>query len=60
MAGCGPAVSPPVPPPPVVLRDVTAETGIAFRHTDGSSGQRYIVETVCRRPGHASTTTATG
>jgi len=28
------------------LRDVTKETGIAFRHTDGSSGRRYIVETV--------------
>ena len=31
VAGCGPAVSPPVPPPPVLLHDVTAETGIAFR-----------------------------
>lgn len=29
---------------PIVLRDVLARTGIAFRHTDGSSGQRYIVE----------------
>ncbi|MHB8898543.1 MAG: CRTAC1 family protein [Thermoguttaceae bacterium] len=28
------------------LREVTRETGIAFRHTDGSSGRRYIVETV--------------
>src|SRR5678816_2215015 len=28
------------------LRDVTRETGITFVHTDGSSGQRYIVETV--------------
>ncbi len=28
------------------LHDVTEETGIAFRHTDGSSGRRYIVETV--------------
>jgi hypothetical protein len=31
---------------PIRLRDVTAETGITFRHTDGSSGRRYIVETV--------------
>ncbi len=32
---------------PIQLRDVTGETGIAFVHTDGSSGRRYIVETVC-------------
>ncbi len=31
---------------PIQLRDVTRETGITFVHTDGSSGQRYIVETV--------------
>jgi len=31
---------------PIVLRDVTARTGIGFRHTDGSSGRRYIVEYV--------------
>ena len=31
---------------PIRLQDVTAQTGIAFRHTDGSSGRRYIVETV--------------
>lgn len=31
---------------PFKLRDVTGQTGIAFVHTDGSSGQRYIVETV--------------
>ena len=31
---------------PIQLRDVTRETGIKFVHTDGSSGQRYIVETV--------------
>ena len=30
----------------IQLRDVTAETGIRFRHTDGSSGRRYIVETM--------------
>ena len=28
------------------LRDVTPATGIDFRHTDGSGGKRYIVETV--------------
>jgi len=33
-------------PCPIRLTDVTTETGIEFRHTDGSSGQRYIVETV--------------
>ncbi len=31
----------------IQLRDVTARTGITFRHTDGSSGRRYIVESVC-------------
>jgi len=31
---------------PIQLRDVTRETGITFVHTDGGSGQRYIVETV--------------
>jgi hypothetical protein len=31
---------------PIVLRNVTDQTGIAFRHTDGGSGQHYIVETV--------------
>jgi hypothetical protein len=30
----------------IALRDVTAATGITFVHTDGSSGQRYIVEYV--------------
>jgi hypothetical protein len=30
----------------IQLRDVTKETGITFVHTDGSSGNRYIVETV--------------
>lgn len=34
-------------PGPIQLRDVTRETGITFIHTDGSSGKRYIVETVC-------------
>jgi len=31
---------------PIVFRDVTRETGIAFQHTDGSSGRHYIVESV--------------
>jgi len=31
---------------PIRLHDVTQSTGIRFRHTDGSSGRRYIVETV--------------
>jgi enediyne biosynthesis protein E4 len=31
---------------PILLRDVTRETGIQFVHTDGSSGRRYIVESV--------------
>ena len=30
----------------ITMRDVTKETGITFRHTDGSSGRRYIMETV--------------
>ena len=30
----------------IQLRDMSAETGITFKHTDGSSGRRYIVETV--------------
>jgi len=31
---------------PIQFRDVTAQTGITFRHTDGHSGRHYIVETV--------------
>ena len=31
---------------PIQFRDVTAETGIDFVHTDGSSGRRYIVESM--------------
>jgi hypothetical protein len=31
---------------PIVLRNVTPQTGIDFQHTDGSGGRRYIVETV--------------
>ena len=30
----------------IVFSDVTKETGITFKHSDGSSGQRYIVESV--------------
>ncbi len=33
-------------PSPIQLKDVTRETGITFVHTDGSSGRRYIVESV--------------
>ncbi|MDH7501997.1 MAG: CRTAC1 family protein [Verrucomicrobiota bacterium] len=35
------------PPCTIRLTDVTKATGIDFVHTDGSSGERYIVETVC-------------
>jgi hypothetical protein len=31
---------------PIVLRNVTDQSGVAFQHTDGSSGRRYIVETL--------------
>ncbi len=31
---------------PIHFRDVTSRSGITWRHTDGSSGQKYIVETV--------------
>lgn len=31
---------------PIRLLDATRDTGITFVHTDGSSGQKYIVETV--------------
>jgi hypothetical protein len=31
---------------PIRFQDVTEETGITFVHTDGSSGRRYIVESV--------------
>ena len=30
--------------PLFLLRDVTSQSGIRFRHTDGSSGRRYIIE----------------
>ena len=31
---------------PILLHDVTYQTGITFVHTDGSSGRHYIMETV--------------
>ena len=31
---------------PIQLHDVTGDTGIAFRHTDGSGGRRYILESM--------------
>jgi len=31
---------------PIVLHDVTHQTGITFQHTDGGCGRRYIVESV--------------
>ncbi len=40
---------PPIPAPtptPIQLRDLTGKTGITFDHRDGSSGRRYIAETV--------------
>ena len=36
----------PVAESPIRFTDVTRSTGITFVHTDGSSGRRYIVETV--------------
>ena len=33
-------------PSPIQLKDVTRQTGITFVHTDGSSGRRYIVESI--------------
>jgi enediyne biosynthesis protein E4 len=33
-------------PAPITLIDVSGQTGITFRHTDGAYGQRYIMETV--------------
>ncbi len=45
--GAGPT-SPAREPPATAFRlaDVTAQTGIGFVHTDGSSGRRYIMETM--------------
>lgn len=36
----------PVEPGPIQFRDITRESGVKFRHTDGSSGKLYIIETV--------------
>ncbi len=46
LLAAAPASPTPPPPSPISLRDVTAATGIPFIHQDGSSGRRYIVETV--------------
>jgi len=40
------SLAPKPPPCPILFRDVTGQTGITFQHTDGSSGRRYIAETV--------------
>jgi hypothetical protein len=46
VAGCRTPEPPagPAPSAPIRLTDVTAEVGLDFVHTDGSSGRRYIVE----------------
>jgi hypothetical protein len=33
-------------PPPLRFTDVTAQAGIAFRHTNGATGQRFLPETM--------------
>jgi len=38
------AASPPANESTILLHDVTDQTGITFRHTDGGSGKYYIVE----------------
>jgi hypothetical protein len=43
---CAPALQGGETLSPILLRDVTRQTGINFVHTDGSSGRRYIVESV--------------
>ena len=43
---CAPLLQGAELPAPIQLRDVTRQTGIHFVHTDGSSGRRYIVESV--------------
>ena len=40
------AVSDSPRPAPIQLDDVSDETGIAFRHTDGGTGEYYIAETM--------------
>ena len=36
----------PVESVPIQFRDVTSDSGISFVHTDGSSGRRFIVESM--------------
>ena len=43
---CAPLLQAAEKPSPIQLKDVTRQTGINFVHTDGSSGRRYIVESV--------------
>ncbi|MSU35264.1 MAG: CRTAC1 family protein [Pedosphaera sp.] len=43
---CAPLLRAAEAPSPIQLKDVTRQTGIHFLHTDGSSGRRYIVESV--------------
>jgi hypothetical protein len=45
-AGGGLVAAEVTPACPILLTDVSRQTGIDFVHTDGSSGERYIVETV--------------
>ena len=47
LMGCLPLLPAAEGPSPIQLTDVTRQTGIQFVHTDGSSGRRYIVESVC-------------
>ena len=44
--GCSCALAAEEPRCPIQLKDVTKATRIAFKHFDGSSGRRYIMETV--------------
>jgi hypothetical protein len=44
---CAPLLQAAEAPSPIQFTDVTRQTGITFVHTDGSSGRRYIVESVC-------------
>jgi len=47
LASCGTRTKPAAPPArPIVLRDVTQDAPLAFRHTIGGSGELYIVESV--------------
>ncbi len=46
LAGRSPAAAPENDSCPIQMTNVTEATGITFRHTDCSSGRRYIVETL--------------